>query len=442
MRQLKLALILLAIGIPAAEGQQVSNNPYRSVPRFDVSGGYNLIRANAPPGGCPCFTVNGGYISSGMHFKDWLSVAGEFTLGKGSSISDLGQNLTLTTYMAGPRVSYIGHRWAPYAQVMFGGAHAGGSYFPSSTGYKSSNSSWALSAGGGLDIYLTDHFAVRTPEIQYLRTNFANGGNDQQNQLMIGLGLVYKIGGRRAPRVAQDDHPNATLDLTCSIDRPVVQAGQRIQIIGSATTKEAPSDVRYSWWASEGTLEGVGSRVRLDTSGLPVGTYRVTGHATFAFLSQTSANCETSFRVTEPPASTKAALSQPPPSPPTTIQIESLAEQEKSFHEHVPDVWFDYDSYQLRTEAQSSIARSAEYLKSHPEITTLIAGYSDERGTTAYNLSLGEKRAKAVMNSLIKDGVDASRLAVISYGKTVQVCTSDSEQCWQQNRRAAFSMRR
>lgn len=93
--------------------------------------------------------------------KNWLSIAGEFTGGHANNISLLGQNLTLMTYMAGPRVSHPGHRLVPFGQVLFGGAHGSDSYFPTFTSSTSSASSWALSSGGGLDVNLTRRFAIR-----------------------------------------------------------------------------------------------------------------------------------------------------------------------------------------------------------------------------------------------------------------------------------------
>jgi peptidoglycan-associated lipoprotein len=73
-------------------------------------------------------------------------------------------------------------------------------------------------------------------------------------------------------------------------------------------------------------------------------------------------------------------------------------------------------------------------------VKVLIGGYCDERGSNEYNLALGQNRADAAKNALITAGVAASRIRVISYGKEKPFCSASTEDCWQQNRRAGFTM--
>jgi peptidoglycan-associated lipoprotein len=115
---------------------------------------------------------------------------------------------------------------------------------------------------------------------------------------------------------------------------------------------------------------------------------------------------------------------------------------EAAFKQNVQDIFFDYDSYDLRPDAQSSVSQAASYLNSHPSIKVVIGGYCDERGSAEYNLALGENRANAAKTALVNAGVAGSRLRVISYGKEKQFCTDSTESCWQQNRRAQFSLDR
>ncbi|HSY67648.1 MAG TPA: OmpA family protein [Edaphobacter sp.] len=115
---------------------------------------------------------------------------------------------------------------------------------------------------------------------------------------------------------------------------------------------------------------------------------------------------------------------------------------EAAFHQNVKDIFFDYDSYDLRPDAASSVAGAAAYLAAHPSIKVVIGGYCDDRGSAEYNLALGENRANAARTALVSAGVPASRLRVISYGKEKQFCTEEDESCWQQNRRAQFSLDR
>lgn len=115
---------------------------------------------------------------------------------------------------------------------------------------------------------------------------------------------------------------------------------------------------------------------------------------------------------------------------------------EAAFHQNVPDIFFDYDSYDLRPDASTSVTKAAGYLNAHPAIKLVIGGYCDDRGSAEYNLALGENRANAARTALVSAGVPASRIRVISYGKEKQFCTEETEACWQQNRRAQFSLDR
>jgi peptidoglycan-associated lipoprotein len=112
------------------------------------------------------------------------------------------------------------------------------------------------------------------------------------------------------------------------------------------------------------------------------------------------------------------------------------------FKAHVQDLYFDYDSFDLRPDAQSTIAATASYLTSHPSIKVLIGGYCDDRGSAEYNITLGENRASSAKTALVSAGVAASRIRVVSYGKERQFCTEESESCWQQNRRDQFTVDR
>jgi peptidoglycan-associated lipoprotein len=88
----------------------------------------------------------------------------------------------------------------------------------------------------------------------------------------------------------------------------------------------------------------------------------------------------------------------------------------------------------------TATAQDANFLNQHPEIKVVIGGYCDERGSTEYNLALGENRANAAKQSLVSAGVSPTRLRTVSYGKEKQFCSDHSESCWQQNRRAQFAI--
>ncbi len=131
-----------------------------------------------------------------------------------------------------------------------------------------------------------------------------------------------------------------------------------------------------------------------------------------------------------------------PPMAPPAAETAPPVSDDASFRQNVQDVFFDYDSYDITAENQSVVLKDAAYLTAHPAIKVVIGGYCDERGSTEYNLALGENRASAVKKALIAGGVSADRIRTVSYGKEKQFCTEHDESCWQQNRRGQFSIDR
>jgi peptidoglycan-associated lipoprotein len=117
-------------------------------------------------------------------------------------------------------------------------------------------------------------------------------------------------------------------------------------------------------------------------------------------------------------------------------QMEEIrAEQAASAAAGLRDVFFGYDSWTISDDQRQSLNRDADWMKSNPSAIVKVEGHCDERGTTAYNLVLGEKRAKAVRNYLVELGISANRLSVVSYGKERPSCMDHAESCYQQNRR-------
>lgn len=113
---------------------------------------------------------------------------------------------------------------------------------------------------------------------------------------------------------------------------------------------------------------------------------------------------------------------------------------EEEFKANVQDIFYDYDTADIRADAQATLSKDASYLTSHPDIKVVIGGYCDERGSDEYNLALGQNRANSAKTALVNDGVAANRIRVVSYGKEKPFCTESNEQCWQLNRRAGFAM--
>ena len=134
-------------------------------------------------------------------------------------------------------------------------------------------------------------------------------------------------------------------------------------------------------------------------------------------------------------ATARLTVTQPPPPPAAaapTVTDEDL------FSQNIKDIYFDYDKSNIRADQQGSIQANVQFLNQHPNINFTIEGHCDERGSTDYNLALGDQRASSVKNALTGAGVNASRIKTISYGKEKPFCTESNEACWQQNRRGHF----
>ncbi len=106
------------------------------------------------------------------------------------------------------------------------------------------------------------------------------------------------------------------------------------------------------------------------------------------------------------------------------------------------DIQFGFDKSLLSSEDRGILKKDASILKAHPSVKVVIAGHADERGTDAYNIVLGQKRAKAARIYLIRLGVSAKRIKIVSYGKreipNYSVCSDHNESCWSKNRIAHF----
>ena len=127
---------------------------------------------------------------------------------------------------------------------------------------------------------------------------------------------------------------------------------------------------------------------------------------------------------------TDEALTVAPPPQPAISPVEPVVE--------LADIYFDFDQYAIRDDAQSVLEVTAGFLKLQPAQRIVVEGYCDERGTSAYNLVLGERRAETARQYLLKLGVALSQVHITSYGKERPFCEEHSEDCWQSNRRTHF----
>jgi peptidoglycan-associated lipoprotein len=134
-------------------------------------------------------------------------------------------------------------------------------------------------------------------------------------------------------------------------------------------------------------------------------------------------------------AEARITVTEPPPPKPARIPDSIF------FNENIKDAFFDYDQYNIRTDAQAALMSNVRALKERPSIMITVEGHCDERGSSRYNLALGDRRATAAKDFMVSQGIDPKRIDTISYGEERNFCDESNEECWQLNRRAHFVMR-
>ena len=149
-----------------------------------------------------------------------------------------------------------------------------------------------------------------------------------------------------------------------------------------------------------------------------------------------------------PPVVPEAPPPAPPPPPrpePAPVvdeyaRLRAMSAEDIEKSGLLAEVYFDFDKADIREADRATLAKNADALKKFDFLRVTVEGHCDERGTVEYNLALGERRAKAAYDYLVSLGVPAERLKTVSYGKEVPVCSQSSEDCWQRNRRAHFTV--
>jgi len=228
--------------------------------------------------------------------------------------------------------------------------------------------------------------------------------------LTIALGALLTLGacGKKAtppppPPPPAPPAPTASISVSPSS----IQAGQSASVTWQTSN------------ATDVSIDGIGA-VQPNGSQSVSPTDSTTYHLTAKGAGGTQ-EATARLTVTQPPP--------PQPAPTPTVTDEDL------FSQNVKDVYFDYDKSDLRGDQMASVQADVAFLNQHGAINFTIEGHCDERGSTEYNLALGDQRASAVKNALTAAGVSGSRIKTISYGKEKPFCTESNEACWQQNRR-------
>jgi peptidoglycan-associated lipoprotein len=140
-----------------------------------------------------------------------------------------------------------------------------------------------------------------------------------------------------------------------------------------------------------------------------------------------------------PPPPSAPASPDPAPAPPAALSEEELFARktldELNAERPLGDAFFDLDQSTIREDARAVLQKNAEWMRRWTSTRVAVEGHCDSRGTSEYNLALGERRASAVKGYLVSLGIASDRVVTVSKGKETPVCGEESESCWQQNRR-------
>jgi len=159
------------------------------IPRGEVGFNYNYIHANAPPGQCGCFSLNGGSASFVYNIKpSWAAVA-DLQVAYSGNVNNTGQDITIINYLFGVRYSRRNHtRFVPYAQALLGGAKEDVNFQ-----FTINRNSFGLLGGGGVTTRLKNHLGINIIEADYVYTQIPNAVNDRQNDIRVATGLIYRF---------------------------------------------------------------------------------------------------------------------------------------------------------------------------------------------------------------------------------------------------------
>jgi outer membrane immunogenic protein len=188
-------VLIIGIGWMSAAAQRVETAPPYAP--LEISFNYSYARSNAAPGQCGCFNMNGGSSEVAFHAFRALSVVADLTGERATTIgAGAGNDLSLVVFTVGPRFShrFSGGKFTPFVQGLVGVAHGFDGLFPGSNGSLFGAASVrAVLAGGGFDVTINRHLAIRALQADYLRTQLPNGEGDEQNVLRLGAGIVLRV---------------------------------------------------------------------------------------------------------------------------------------------------------------------------------------------------------------------------------------------------------
>ncbi|MBE7158818.1 MAG: outer membrane beta-barrel protein [Rhodospirillales bacterium] len=157
---------------------------------LQVGAQFQFTRANAPPGQCGCFWMEGGGVEITRSFSRAWGANIDVYYGRASQLNKTDEQISIFNYLAGPRYTYRTEtRYTPYAQALVGASKVSSNYYA----YKSGNSYLAAQAGLGVEVWVTRHLSVPL-QADWVYSRAVNGLNARQNNTRLGVGVIYRLG--------------------------------------------------------------------------------------------------------------------------------------------------------------------------------------------------------------------------------------------------------
>jgi opacity protein-like surface antigen len=294
----------MAAAMPYSDGMN------RGTPKVEIFLGYSYLRAMPTYAeGNRLVWMHGGSTNIAFNFNRYLGIVGDvgaftnsevkFTGAYASTIDVDNQNVAVITYLFGPRLSFRHERFTPFVQALFGGIHANQITIANCTfscTLLPSETTFAMTAGAGLDINVRRHLAIRIVQAEYLMTrftDFVSGDTGMQNDMRLSAGIVFRFGGNPAP----PPPPPVPLSYSCSVNPSQVFPGDPIAASGTALNLDPAKTPVYTWQVDGGTVVGVSNTARIDTAGLAAGSYTLKGHVSEGATPSENADCTAAYAV-------------------------------------------------------------------------------------------------------------------------------------------------
>jgi opacity protein-like surface antigen len=376
----------------AAAPAPTPGRSYVSYPRVELFLGYSYLRGvpTRSPGN-RMDALNGGSANIAFNLNRYIGIvadgggfnATEIQLtGAGANPAGVSNaSGTAFTFMAGPRLSWRKYeRITPFAQVLVGGILASAVTLSNCAGPLctplSSENSLALTAGGGVDVKLTRHVALRLVQAEYLMTDFASlttGDRQTQNDIRLSSGLVFGFGG--VP-------PLPPVAYSCSVTPASGYPGDPMTVTGAAMNLNPKKTATYTWTSTGGAISGTSNTANIATTAAAPGTYTVTGHVTESAKSGRSSDCTAQFTINafQPPTiGCSANPSSVNPGDSSTITASAVSPQNRP-------LTYSYSSTAGSVSGASSSATLATAGAS-PGSIAVTCNVADDKGSTASSMT-------------------------------------------------------